>query len=80
MTVGLASIDRLGLEIDAKASASAKKATEKIFPVIDRHHWMLVTLLLCNACALEALPICLDELVPAYVAIILSVTGILFFW
>jgi hypothetical protein len=35
LTVGLASIDRLGLEIDAKASVVAKKAAEKIFPVID---------------------------------------------
>lgn len=79
LTVGLASIDRLGLEIDAKASAEAKKATEKIFPVIDKHHWMLVTLLLCNAAAVEALPLCLDNLVPSYVAIILSVTGVLAF-
>ncbi len=79
LTVGLASIDRLGLEIDAKASPEAKKATEKIFPVIDKHHWMLVTLLLCNAACVEALPLCLDRLVPSYVAIILSVTGVLAF-
>ena len=79
LTVGLASIDRLGLEIDAKASAEAKRATEKIFPVIDKHHWMLVTLLLCNAMCVEALPLCLDRLVPSYVAIILSVTGVLAF-
>lgn len=40
---------------------------------------MLVTLLLCNAAAVEALPLCLDELVPSVVAIILSVTGVLAF-
>lgn len=79
LTVGLASIDRLGLEIDAKASPVAKKAASKIFPVIDKHHWMLVTLLLCNAMAVEALPLCLDRLVPSYIAIILSVTGVLAF-
>ena len=79
LTVGLASIDRLGLEIDAKGNVEAKKAAEKIFPVIDKHHWMLVTLLLCNAAAVEALPLSLDRLVPSYVAIILSVTGVLAF-
>jgi metal transporter CNNM len=66
LTVGLASIDRLGLEIDAKSDPVAKKATEKIFPVIDKHHWMLVTLLLCNAAAVEALPLTLDSVVKAY--------------
>lgn len=35
LTVGLASIDRLGLEIDAKGNLEAKKAADKIFPVID---------------------------------------------
>jgi len=79
LTIGLASIDRLGLEIDAKADPVAKKATEKIFPVIDKHHWMLVTLLLCNAAAVEALPLTLDKVVKAYQAIIISVTGVLMF-
>jgi len=41
---------------------------------------MLVTLLLCNAAAVEALPICLDRLVPAsWMAIVISVTGVLAF-
>lgn len=38
-----------------------------------------VTLLLANAAALEALPLFLDELVPFWLNIILSVTAILFF-
>jgi metal transporter CNNM len=40
---------------------------------------MLVTLLLCNAGAMETLPIFLDRLVPQVVAIICSVTLILIF-
>ena len=40
---------------------------------------MLVTLLLLNACAMEALPLALDKLVPAWAAIVCSVTGVLFF-
>lgn len=40
---------------------------------------MLVTLLVANAGAMEALPICLSLLVPEYIAIILSVTAVLIF-
>ena len=38
----------------------------------------MVTLLLANAFAMEALPIFLDELVPSFWAIIISVTAVLF--
>jgi len=79
LTVGLASLDRLSLEIDAKGDEDAAKAAGKIFPVIDKHHWMLVTLLLCNAAAMEALPIFLDELLPSWAAILVSVTAVLLF-
>lgn len=79
LTVGLASIDRLSLEIEARGDEKAKKQADKIFPVIERHHWMLVTLLLCNAGAMEALPLALDKLVPAWAAIVCSVTGVLIF-
>jgi hypothetical protein len=40
---------------------------------------LLVTLLLANAAAMEALPIFLDKMVPEWLAIILSVTAVLFF-
>lgn len=79
LTVGLASIDRLALEIEAQSSEDAKRQASKIFPVIDQYHWMLVTLLLCNALAMEALPLALDKLVPAWAAILCSVTGVLVF-
>lgn len=79
LTVGLASIDRLSLEIEAKGDPVAKKQSEVIFPVIDRYHWMLVTLLLCNAGCMEALPLSLDKLLPGWAAILVSVTGVLAF-
>lgn len=79
LTVGLASIDRLTLEIEAKQDAKIAKSATKIFNVIDRFHWMLVTLLLVNAGAMEALPLALDKLVPEWAAIVCSVTGVLFF-
>ena len=79
LTVGLASIDRLALEIEAKGSELAKKSAVKIFAVIDKYHWMLVTLLLCNALAMEALPLFLDRVVSPPIAIIISVTAVLTF-
>ena len=79
LTIGLASIDRLTLEINSKDDPEAARMSKRIFPVIDKHHWMLVTLLLCNAGAMETLPIFLDKMVPEVWAIILSVTAILFF-
>ncbi|KAK6930030.1 CNNM, transmembrane domain [Dillenia turbinata] len=50
-----------------------------ILPVVQKQHQLLVTLLLCNACAMEALPIYLDKLFNQYVAILLSVTFVLAF-
>ena len=50
-----------------------------ILPILSQHHLLLVTLLLMNAAANEALPLFLDELVPSYIAIVLSVTIVLFF-
>jgi hypothetical protein len=79
LTIGLASIDRLSLEVDSIGNPDIKSKTERIFPVIDRHHWMLVTLLLCNAAAMETLPIFLDKLVTPVEAIVLSVTLVLIF-
>jgi hypothetical protein len=64
LTIGLAAVDRLTLELDEIGNDEVKKMTSRIFPVIDQHHWMLVTLLLCNAGAMETLPIYLDRVVP----------------
>lgn len=79
LTIGLAAIDRLALEVDAMGNKEVKKMTDRIFPVIDQHHWMLVTLLLCNACAMETLPIFLDRMVSPFAAIFISVSLILIF-
>lgn len=79
LTIGLAAIDRLALEVDAIGNREVKNMTERIFPVIDQHHWMLVTLLLCNACAMETLPIFLDRMVSPVAAIFISVSLVLVF-
>ena len=56
-----------------------KKLIKKLKPILSKKHLLLVTLLLTNAVAMEALPIFLDALVPAAVAIILSTTAVLIF-
>ena len=77
LTIGLASIDHLTLEIAAKQSKKMEKSAKNIFAVINRHHWMLVTLLFCNACCLEALPIYLSKAVSELWAILFSIFGVL---
>ncbi|WP_459806162.1 DUF21 domain-containing protein, partial [Herbidospora sp. RD11066] len=56
-----------------------KKQAAAILPVVQKQHQLLVTLLLCNAAAMEALPIYLDKIVHPAVAVVLSVTFVLIF-
>jgi CBS domain containing-hemolysin-like protein len=80
LTVGIFSIDPLKLELmKVGGSQKIKEQAEKLQPLLNQHHFLLVTLLLTNAAAMEALPIFLDALVPSYIAIILSVTFVLAF-
>lgn len=78
LTIGLAAIDHLSLEIQAAQDIEVAKSAKTIFAVIKQHHWMLVTLLLVNAMALETLPIFLNKTVSEFVAILLSCVGVLF--
>lgn len=67
------------MEIKARSGTpEEKKYASKLIPIITRHHLLLVTLMLWNASATEALPIFLSALVPEWVAIIISVTLVLF--
>ncbi len=79
LTVGYLSIDSLVLEIKmSNGEESEKYYAEKIYKLVDNHHWLLVTLLLCNSFACEAMPIFLAKLVNEMMAIVLSVTVLLF--
>ena len=79
LTVGYLSIDMLILEIKLNNGTEQEKIyAKKIRKIIADHHWILVTLLVCNAFACEAMPILLDKLVNPMVAIIISVTVLLF--
>ncbi|KAI8561417.1 hypothetical protein RHMOL_Rhmol04G0338000 [Rhododendron molle] len=80
LTLGLMSLGLVELEIlQRSGTATEKKQAAAILPVVQKQHQLLVTLLLCNACAMEALPIYLDKLFNQYVAIVLSVTFVLAF-
>ncbi|KAK9829089.1 hypothetical protein WJX72_003831 [[Myrmecia] bisecta] len=78
LTLGLMSLDALDLEVLSRTGTpKEQKYAKRVLPVIRKPHLVLVTLLLCNACALEALPLCLDQLVEPAIAIALSVSAVL---
>ncbi|CAM6100624.1 unnamed protein product [Calypogeia fissa] len=80
LTLGLMSLDAVDLEVlQRSGTPSEKKQAAAIAPVVQKQHQLLVTLLLCNAAAMEALPIFLDNMFHPVVAVILSVTFVLAF-
>ncbi|XP_058069660.1 DUF21 domain-containing protein At2g14520-like isoform X2 [Magnolia sinica] len=80
LTLGLMSMSIVDLEVLAKSGTPQdRKHAAKILPVVRKQHLLLCTLLICNAAAMETLPIFLDSLVTAWVAILISVTLILLF-
>ena len=79
LTQGLLSLDLMEMKIKSRSGTPNEKFyASKVIPVISRHHFLLVTLMLWNASATEALPVFLSCVVPEYLAIIISVTMILF--
>lgn len=80
LTLGLMSLSLVDLEVLAKSGTPKDKLhAETILPVVKNQHLLLCTLLICNAAAMETLPIFLDGIVSAWVAILVSVTLILLF-
>ena len=80
LTMGLLSLDETKLEIKSILGTDhERQAISLILPIIKRHHLLLVTLLLFNAISNETLPIFLGEIVPNYIAILLSVSLVLIF-
>uniref|UniRef100_A0A803MKU0 CNNM transmembrane domain-containing protein n=1 Tax=Chenopodium quinoa TaxID=63459 RepID=A0A803MKU0_CHEQI len=80
LTLGLMSFNLVDLEILARSGTpNEQQQAACILPVVKKQHQLLVTLLLCNAAAMETLPLYLDKLFNQYVAIILSVTLVLSF-
>jgi hypothetical protein len=79
LTQGLLSLDLMEMTIKARSGTQKERIyASMVIPVITRHHLLLVTLMLWNAVANEALPVFLQKLVPEWLAIVLSVTMVLF--
>lgn len=81
LTVGLLGVDPIELELrkEAELPSRDREDAKKIWDVVASHHWLLCTLLLVNAAASEALPLCLNAIMPEYVVIVVSVTLVLVF-
>lgn len=82
LTIGFTGINQNDLELRLRnpdSSEREKAEARTILPIIKNHHLLLVTLLLNNAVAMEALPIFLDRLVPSWAAILISTTAVLVF-
>mmetsp|Transcript_71539 Transcript_71539/g.141857 ORF Transcript_71539/g.141857 Transcript_71539/m.141857 type:complete len:788 (-) Transcript_71539:114-2477(-) len=92
LTLGVAGLQPFGLKVilatqtkDHKSSQDRRKLesdqrnAEKVLPIIQDHHRLIVTLMMFNTLANEALPIFLDELVPSWAAVLISVSAVLIF-
>ena len=79
--MGVVSLDELDLRIKQRGEAVSEAIyASRLLPLIriEPHHQLLVTLLLLNSVANEALPLFLDKLVPQWAAILISVSAVLF--
>lgn len=80
LTMGLLSLDLMTLQIMRDGGTpKQQRQANKILPIVKRHHLLLVTLLLGNAAAVEAMPIFLDRISSPVIAIVVSVTAVLLF-
>ena len=81
LTMGMLSLDPMMLLIKVRAASdpAERKQAELLLPLVRQRHRLLVTLLLLNSIANEALPLFLDEIVGGAAAVLISVTLVLFF-
>lgn len=80
LTMGLLSLDMLSLKVLQRGGKPIeKKHASQILPIVEKHHLLLVTLLLANAAAVESMPIFMDRISSPVIAIVVSVTAVLLF-
>ena len=80
LTLGLMSLGIVDLEVMKRSGAQRERDyADRIMSVVTWPHRLLVTLLLVNAAASEALPLVLDRLTDPVTAVLLSVGVILVF-
>jgi len=66
-------------ETEKKSLAHMQLCAAKVSTVVTGDHLLMVALMLFNTLANEALPICLDQVAPALLSVLLSVTVVLVF-
>ena len=80
LIVGYLSLDSLMLELKLiTGTESEKKNALKVIPILEKRHWLLVSLLIMNSMAMEALPIFLNFVFSEVIAVIISVSAVLIF-
>jgi len=80
LTLGLMGLDLVELEVLRRSGTpKQKREAAAVSKLLKNPHLILVTLLLCNAAALEALPLTLHRVVGEVGAVVLSVTAVLLF-
>lgn len=92
LTMGLVSLEPFDMKILMEANEDdcttdgekeelrrEQAYAKRLYPLVSRHHLLLVTLLLLNSIANEALPLFLNEIVPPVLAVVISVTAVLIF-
>lgn len=80
LIVGYLSLDSLMLELKLMTGTEdEKKNAQKIIPILEKRHWLLVSLLIINAGTMEALPIFLNYVFDEIISIVVSVTAVLIF-
>ena len=80
LTLALFSIDTMYLKVTAATGTpTEQRRARKLLPLLTRQHLTLVALLVSNASAMTALPIFLERLLNPVLALVVSVTAVLFF-
>ena len=81
LTMGVVSLEEVDLRVKLRCgSPEEQRCAGILLPLITHRpsHQLLVTLLVLNSLANEAMPIFLDALVPSTIAVLISVTAVLF--
>ncbi|OQR82097.1 hypothetical protein ACHHYP_16381 [Achlya hypogyna] len=80
LTVGVLSLNRTHLSVlQSEGEPKLKLAAQRLLPVLHNHRLLLVTLVLMNALANEALPMFLNTLINPVASVVFSVTFVVLF-
>jgi CBS domain containing-hemolysin-like protein len=80
LTLSLFSLDENYLQsVSAGPNRTLAKRAERILELVQNPHWLLITMLVMNAAAVETMPLILDELINPVAAVAISVSLVLVF-